>query len=108
MALTNSTMNKMKKLETIKTIVNIKIYSSFLLCFLVSLLHIFICLSPECVIAMNDHWRILFECSQEGYHTYRGGFWNYFSMGKKSNVFLCRTCKTVQKNNVNMYVRENF
>jgi hypothetical protein len=22
-------------------------------------------------------------CSQEGYHTFRGGFWNYFSMGKK-------------------------
>lgn len=26
---------------------------------------------------------------QEGYHTFRGGFWNYFSMGKISNLDNC-------------------
>ena len=26
--------------------------------------------------------------AQEGYHTYRGGFWNYFSMGKKYNLYV--------------------
>ena len=29
----------------------------------------------------------LFVCPQDGYHTYRGGFWNYFSMGKNANNF---------------------
>lgn len=24
----------------------------------------------------------MFDFPQEGYHTFRGGFWNYFSMGK--------------------------
>lgn len=41
--------------------------------------------------------------SQEGYHTFRGGFWNYFSMGKEfENVdlglglalsFICLWCQ---------------
>ncbi|XWS09918.1 hypothetical protein CRYUN_Cryun39dG0031100 [Craigia yunnanensis] len=27
------------------------------------------------------------KLSVEGYHTYRGGFWNYFSMGEKYNLY---------------------
>lgn len=27
-------------------------------------------------------WKFSFGYCQDGYHTFRGGFWNYFSMGK--------------------------
>jgi hypothetical protein len=37
----------------------------------------------DLIQSFHDHSWLL----QEGYHTFRGGFWNYFSMGKASMLF---------------------
>lgn len=54
-----------------------------------------------------DQWIIV--CSQDGYHTYRGGFWNYFSMGKKIKLVLNLVGrKCIMKNSTAHFGKSSF